>query len=84
MPDCNPLDYYFWDHFQQKVYNGRNYYPFTTIEELKRRIRGVWDECATDLSQIGKARKQFLLRFEAIDAKVNQNFNEQIYLLNTL
>ena len=23
LPDCNPLDYYFWDCVQEKVYDGR-------------------------------------------------------------
>ena len=68
-PDCNPLDYYFWDRVQEKVYDGRYCYPFATIDELKRRIRDVWDECATDLPQIRKAMKQFLPRLEAVDAK---------------
>ena len=69
LPDCNPLDYYFWDRVQEKVYDGRYCYPFATINELKRRIRDVWDECATDLPQIRKAMKQFLPRLEAVDAK---------------
>ena len=68
-PDCNPLDYYFWDRVQEKVYDGRYCYPFAMIDELKRRIRDVWDECATDLPQICKAMKQFLPRLEAVDAK---------------
>ena len=68
-PDCNPLDYYFWDRVQEKVYDGRYYYPFATIDELKRRIRDFWDECATDLPQIRKVMKRFLPRLEAVDAK---------------
>ena len=68
-PDCNPLDYYFWDRVQKKVYNGRYCYPFAMIDELKKRIRDVWDEFAKDLSQICKAMKQFLLRLEAVDTK---------------
>ena len=59
-PDCNPLDCYFWDRYC---------FPFATIDELKRRICDVWDECATDLPQIRKAMKQFLPRLEAVDAK---------------
>ena len=39
------------------------------IDELKKRIRHVWDECVTNLPQIRKAMKQFLPRLEAIDAK---------------
>ena len=49
--------------------DGRYCYPFATIDELKRRICDVWDECATDLPQIHKAMKQFLLHLEAVDAK---------------
>ena len=41
LPDCNPLDYYFWDRVQEKVYDGHYYYPFATIDELKRKIRDV-------------------------------------------
>ena len=40
-PDCNPLDYYFWDCVQDKVYDGRYCYPFATIDELKRRIHDI-------------------------------------------
>ena len=39
------------------------------IDELKRRIRDIYDECATDLPKIRKAMKQFLPRLEAADAK---------------
>ena len=67
--DCNPLDNYFRDHVQEKVHNGCYCYLFATIDELKRRICYVWDECATDFLQIRKAMKQFLLRLEAVDAK---------------
>ena len=68
-PDCNPLDYYFWDRVQEKVYNGCYCYPFTTFDELKRRTCDVWDECAMDLPQIQKTMKQFLPRWEAVNAK---------------
>ena len=67
-PDYNHLDYYFWDHVQEKVYDGC-YYPFATINELKRRICDVWDECTTDLPQICKTMKQFLRSLEAVDTK---------------
>ena len=68
-PDYNHLDYYFWDHVQEKVYDGRYCYLFTTINELKRQICDIWDECATDLPQICKAMKQFLRCLEAVDTK---------------
>ena len=68
-PDCNPLDYYCWDCVEEKVNNGRYCYPFATTDELMRRIRDVWGECATDFPQIRKEMKQFLPRLEAVDAK---------------
>ena len=54
LPDCNLLDYYFWDSVQEKVYDCCYCYPFATIDELKRRISDVWDECATDLPKSAK------------------------------
>ena len=39
------------------------------IDELKRRIRDVWDECAMDLPKICKEMKQFFLHLEAVDTK---------------
>ena len=40
-PDCNPLDYYFWDRVQEKLYDGRYCCPFATTDDLKRTIRDV-------------------------------------------
>ena len=54
---------------QEKVYDGRYCYPFPTINELKRRIRDVWDECETDLTKIRKVMKQFRPPLEADDLK---------------
>ena len=69
LPACNPLDYHFWDRVQEKVFDDHYCYPFATIDELKRRIGDVWDECATDLPCIHKAMKQFLPHLEAVGAK---------------
>ena len=63
------MDCYFWDRVQEKVYDGRYCYLLATIDELKRMIRDVWDECATDLPQIRKEMKQLLPRLGAVDAK---------------
>ena len=62
--DANPLDYYFWDKVQNKVYEGR-LTPFENLEQLKRRIRVVWD-AAIDLSEIRAAIEQFRPRLQAI------------------
>ena len=40
-PDSNPLDYYFWNALKVKVYEGLPK-PFTSIEQLKRRVKRVW------------------------------------------
>ena len=43
-PDCNPFDYYFWNKVKVKVYGGWFNQPFENEEQLKRRIRRVWNE----------------------------------------
>ena len=88
LPDCNPLDYYFRDRIQEKVYDCPYCYPFSTIDELKRIICDVWDEWEMDLPQIRKAMKRFG-RCWCKRARLNRNcfwidINEQRYLLNSL
>ena len=68
-PNCNPLDYYFWDRVQEKVYLGHHCQPFQSVEELKDRILEVWDECANDHKEIRKAVKRFLPRLQAVTSK---------------
>ena len=57
-PDSNPLDYYFWSVLKTKVYEGRMNKPFVNEDALKRRIKSVWNECASNISDIRKAIKQ--------------------------
>ena len=90
LPDCNPLDHYFWGRGQEKVYDGRYCYPLATIDELKRRIRDVWDECATDLPKSAKQWNSFSPVWKALTQKKAaqsklflDRHNEQKYLLNT-
>jgi hypothetical protein len=68
-PDCNPLDFFFWDSVKCKVYEGRHNNPFANYTELKERIEEVWQECATDLTPIRKAIKQFVPRLQAVADK---------------
>ena len=68
-PDVNPLDYYFWDAVKSKVYEGRRGVPFQDEDELKRKIRAVWSECATNTSVIRKAIKQFIPRLRCVEEK---------------
>ena len=69
LPDYSPLGYYLLDSVQEKVYIGHYCYPIKTIDELKRRIRDVWNECAADFPQISKSMKQFIPRLQIIGAK---------------
>lgn len=65
-PDCNPLDYYFWNAVKEKVYKGRINKPFQNVDELKKRIRKVWKECASAKCEIRKAIRQFAPRLHAV------------------
>ena len=38
LPDCNPLDYYFWNKVKEKVYENRLNKPFENAKELKKWI----------------------------------------------
>ena len=68
-PDSNPLDFYFWDRVKVRVYGGRMNKPFKNEEEMMRRIKAVWSECASNTDEIRKAMKQFVPRLEAIKDK---------------
>ena len=65
-PDCNPLDYHFWNKIKEKVYEDRFGKPFKDIAELKKKIRKVWPEAANDTKEIRKALKQFVPRLAAV------------------
>ena len=51
-PDCNPLDYYFWNKVNEKVYENRLNKPFENDKELKKRILSVWKDIAFSLPEI--------------------------------
>ena len=63
-PDCNPLDYYFWDALSVKVYENRRE-PFTCIEELKKKVRAVWKQ-TINMEHLRKAIQQFRPRLEKV------------------
>lgn len=65
-PDTNPLDYYFWSRVKEKVYEGRLNKPFVSEDEMIRKIKSVWKECASNLQEIRKAMKQFPGRLQAV------------------
>ena len=63
-PDCNVLDYYFWNKLSGKVYEGRTT-PFENVEMLEKRIRQVW-KSAIEMVEIRKAIQQFRRRLRAV------------------
>ena len=65
-PDCNPLDFYFWDKVKLKVYGDRFNRVFTDVDELKKKIKKVWPEVASDVKEIRKALKQFVPRLKPV------------------
>ena len=68
-PDCNPLDYHFWNKIKEKVYEDRFNQPFSNEEELKKKIKKVWPEVANNVPEIRKAIKQFIPRLTAVNEK---------------
>ena len=71
-PDCNPLDYYFWEKVQRKVYENRFNRAFENENALKRRIRRVWPEVSRDIEEICKALKEFVPRLKSVNEKDGQ------------
>ena len=66
-PDANPLDYYFWSRVKDKVYEGRLNKHFASEDEMIRKIKSVWKEYASNLSEIHKVMKQFTERLKAVN-----------------
>ena len=68
-PDCNPLDYYFWDKIKIKVYGYRFNQAFKNEKSLKRKIKKIWPEVSNNLKEICNALKQFIPRLTAVKEK---------------
>ena len=66
-PDCNPLDYYFWDTSWNKVYENQRE-PSETLDDLKKKIKDVWKDVAGRTVVIRKAIDQFRPRLRAVVA----------------
>ena len=73
MPDVNPLDYFYWDFVNTKVYERRSGKPFESEPELKKK-KSVWNICANDLVPIKKAIKQSAPRMKAVGEKEGRLF----------
>ena len=66
-PDCNPLDYYFWNKVKTEVYRDRLNKPFKDEEELKEKIKKVWKHVAFELPEIRKSFKEFGKRVRSVE-----------------
>ena len=64
-PDCNPLDYYFWDALSEEVYKDRRV-PFTSLEELKNKVIEVWQTCLGAISLKEKRLRSFFKRLREV------------------
>ena len=63
-PDLNPLDYWFWNALKEKVYEGRRT-PFTSVTQLKRRARRVWQSAINEV-HLQKSILKFKKRLNAV------------------
>ena len=68
-PDCNLLDFYFWNEVKEKVYIGHNAKHFESEKELKHRMFSVFDQCAKNVEPLRKARKQIFSRLKDVVTK---------------
>ena len=64
--DVNPLIYFYWHFVKTKVYKGR---PSASEDELKKKIKSVWNICANDLVPIRKEIKQFVQQMKTAQEK---------------
>ena len=63
-PDFNLLDFYFWNEVKEEVCSGHDAKHFEDEKRFKDRILSVYDQCATNVEPLRKARKQFLPRLK--------------------
>ena len=58
LPDCSPLDYYFWNKTKEKIRENKLNKPYENERKLKKRIESVWKNTAFNLPEIRKRRKR--------------------------
>ena len=58
LPDCSPLDYYFWNKTKEKIRENKLNKPYENERKLKKRIESVWKNVAFNLPEIRKRRKR--------------------------
>ena len=52
LPDCSPLDYYFWNKTKEKIRENKLNKPYENERKLKKRIESVWKNVAFNLPEI--------------------------------
>ena len=77
-PDCNLLDYYFWNKVKEKVYSGHDAKHFEGEKMLKDRIFSVYDQCATNGEPLREARKQFLPHLKDFATKEGKTDEDRV------
>ena len=78
-PNCNHMDYFFWDAIHELVmYSGRKE-PFNDVDELKRAIRRCWRN-AQDIHKIRRAIAQFLPRLREVVKNNGGPINTHIWI----
>ena len=80
-PDCNPLDYYFWDKMQIKVYEDRFNQVSETKKNLRKKIKSVWPEKSNYLKEIRRVLKQFIPRLTAVPEKDGWTMHKNVVRL---
>ena len=78
IPDCNPMDYFFWNNLQELVQSDRAE-QFSNVNELKRAISRCWRP-AQDIMIIRQTIDQFHPRLrQVVDSDgdaIKQNFEQ--------
>ena len=79
-PDCNPLDYYFCNEVKENVHSGHDAKHLEGGKMLKDRIFSVYDQRATNVELLRKARKQFLPRLKDFVKKKRKTDQDRVWL----
>ena len=79
-PDCNSLDYYFCNEVKENVHSGHDAKHLEGGKMLKDRIFSVYDQRATNVELLRKARKQFLPRLKDFVKKKRKTDQDRVWL----
>ena len=75
-PDCNLLDYYFWNQVEEKVYSGHDtFWEWKWVE----RQRTVYDQYATNVDHFAK-QGNFFTTFKRCSYKRRKTEQGRVWL----